>query len=192
MASGYDCTSVTKVFVVYSLFARFSAAAEFKANTQLDVASASILFSYRNNVNSVKMTRDEITGRYALHSPVDVISGRLIHVLTSDGANHACGDVINAPSSPPSTPEVSGDWLALVQRGECKFDDKMTSAALVGNASGVIVYDHSLDGELVTMDHSGKCHRRRVGLYYFCYYRLSTRLFCSSRVVAAPVLLMYM
>ena len=171
MASGYCCTAVTELFVVYSLFAPFSAATDFRANTQLDVASASILFSYRNNVNSVKMTRDEITGRYALHSPVDVISGRLIHVLTSDGANHACGDVINAPSSPPpsSSPEVSGDWLALVQRGECKFGAKMTSAALVSNASGVIVYDHSFDGELVTMDHSGKSVANDVWAFSYCF-----------------------
>ena len=126
------------------------AAAQYKANTKFKVATASVFYTYRE-VNTIKERTVEVTGRYALGSPVYLVSGHLVHVQTSDGANNGCHDVINVPGA---VTEVGGDWLALVQRGECRFAEKMLRA-VVGNASAVIVYD-SVDGDLVTMEHSGQ------------------------------------
>jgi hypothetical protein len=33
-------------------------------------------------------------------------------------------------------------WIALVERGSCKFNDKIHNAAVEMNASAVVIYDH--------------------------------------------------
>lgn len=36
-------------------------------------------------------------------------------------------------------------WIALVRRGRCNFDDKL-EAAVLNNASGLVVYNNKEDG----------------------------------------------
>ena len=49
---------------------------------------------------------------------------------------------------------VSDPWVALIQRGECNFETKMSNAVKFG-AKGVVVY--TLDKPMVVMTH-GKPH----------------------------------
>lgn len=88
-------------------------------------------------------------GRYATTSPVHPISGRIIHVQGEDGTNHGCTIPVNNP--PNGKP-----WVALIQRGECKFREKIINSAVFNNATAVVIYNHLDEDKLITMTHQSK------------------------------------
>lgn len=70
----------------------------------------------------------------------------LVHVKAAINrtVNTGCHASDNAPSDQP--------WIALVQRGDCKFDVKVYTAAR-SNASAVVVYNFKDEDEILVMAH---------------------------------------
>jgi len=117
---------------------------------ELPVSTANLDVWYRDRVSG-RRTRDRVTGRYAVASPITPEYGRLVHVRTEDGRNHGCQPLVNAPDA------SEGKWIALIQRGNCKFHDKVINAAWIYNASAVVVYNHMEESDLLIMHHFSKC-----------------------------------
>ena len=116
-------------------------------NSTVEIATAHVQVTLRQTTDALKPQEDEIFGRFAFTSPQYTVTGAPVHAQTHDGANHACTDVMNAPGN-------GSAWIAVVERGGCPFDTKLTSAK-IANASAVIVYDND-DGFLVTMETTGE------------------------------------
>lgn len=122
-----------------------------EVGNQLNVISALIRYSYFDPDTGEHLHEQGEYGRYASSSPVNPVSGLVVHVRSKDGANHGCDAA--PPHNQPSTPE---DWVALVQRGTCSFSTKIENSAVVGNASAVIIYNNVEVDYLITMDHKSK------------------------------------
>ena len=114
--------------------------------------SANIAITYKDPTNGNSRLETAEMGRYGWKSPCESEWGSVVHVRTAaEGANHGCTPLNNVPSK--------GRWIALVQRGECKFHDKIVTAAVVHNASAVVVYNNVISEPNfgpITMDHDGK------------------------------------
>lgn len=78
------------------------------------------------------------TAKYG-EGPINSVSGPLIHVANEKNkSDHtACSsDIISTRGQIPT----DKGWIALIKRGECKFDDKVAHVYAKG-AIGAIVYD---------------------------------------------------
>lgn len=72
-----------------------------------------------------------------------VIVGMLVHVRTADEGRHGCTDYNHTLPS--------HDWIALIQRGQCMFTQKIRIATKQFNATGVIVYDREANDNIVNI-----------------------------------------
>lgn len=107
----------------------------------LNVNQARVEYSFKYNTsNNFK----NISGFYGMESPILDRYGEVVHVLTIDRTNHGCDSIINAPTN------IS--WIALIRRGDCKFNTKIQNA-VSANASAVIVYSDRNDDGPVMMSH---------------------------------------
>ncbi|ELT91813.1 hypothetical protein CAPTEDRAFT_229288 [Capitella teleta] len=87
----------------------------------------------------------KVDGRYGLASRVEAEQGKVVHLLNELGHNTGCTPPVNIP--------LNGQWIALVQRGGCRFSDKIHNAARLSNASAVVVYNDRDEDDLITMHH---------------------------------------
>ncbi len=110
----------------------------------VDFYHAVVKYSYADQDTGSIRVGDKMDGTYGLGNRPDSEEGQLIHVRTEQGENHGCSLPTNVP------PNIK--WIALIQRGGCKFNYKIYNAAIMYNASAVIVYNHE-DGLLITMQH---------------------------------------
>ena len=92
-------------------------------------------------------TREEESGRYGTDSLKDSEWGWVVHVRTADNKTHGCSAPVNIPKQ---------RWIALIERGSCKFHEKIYNAAIVQNASAVVIYNDKHEQDLLTMEHKGK------------------------------------
>lgn len=81
-------------------------------------------------------------GIYGIHSPMNTASG-WIYKLSSSNL-HGC-KMFNI--------KVDKPWIALVKRGSCRFDEKITNA-YIHNASAIIIYNNE-DSEAPQMNNYG-------------------------------------
>ncbi|KAM9311307.1 E3 ubiquitin-protein ligase RNF130 [Gastrophryne carolinensis] len=90
-------------------------------------------------------------GRYGLSSPVTEVKGIIVTPVTLQGApdRQGCEPHIRFPV-PPNTKH----WIALLQRGNCTFKEKILRAAS-HNATAVVIYNNNSIEEAVTMTHAG-------------------------------------
>ncbi len=112
----------------------------------LNLYSAVINITYTTKTGEYVSTKTEM-GRYGQNSRLDNESGMVVHVRTKDNKTHGC--------SPPENVPAKEKWIALISRGECKFTKKILNAAVIRNASAVIIYNNMEDETLLTMDHKG-------------------------------------
>uniref|UniRef100_A0A8D0KGW8 Ring finger protein 130 n=1 Tax=Salvator merianae TaxID=96440 RepID=A0A8D0KGW8_SALMN len=90
-------------------------------------------------------------GRYGQDSPKVGVKGLLLAPLPINGVPDRLGcDPRTRFQVPPNTKQ----WIALLQRGNCTFRQKILRAAL-HNASAVVIYNNVSGGEPVTMTHLG-------------------------------------
>ncbi|XP_074651941.1 RING finger protein 150-like [Tubulanus polymorphus] len=92
---------------------------------------------------------DSQTGKITYHVRKDGIFGTngkladdygmLVHVRNGNKSD-GC--------TPPSNIPSSGRWIALIERGDCRFHVKINNAAKIANASAVIIYDNVTDHSL--------------------------------------------
>jgi hypothetical protein len=111
----------------------------------LDFYHAVVRYSYIDKTNGEEISGPRIDGTYGLGNKPETEIGRLIHVQTSQGYNNGCRVPVNAPHDTK--------WIALIQRGGCKFNDKVYHNAVIHNATAVIVYNNEADDILITMQH---------------------------------------
>ena len=145
-----DSTVLRLLFLTVLLLSIISSeTAEIKSDSELSISSAQLTYEYRDNKNGLIKQGTTYNGRYARDSILESITGQLIHVQTDDGLNHGCTPILNVPKTKTT-------WIALVQRGLCRFEHKVINTVLLSNASAVIVYNNMVDEPLVTMEHGGK------------------------------------
>jgi len=86
-------------------------------------------------------------GRFGSESRLDSEWGIVVHIRTIDNRTDGCtSPPVNAPSE---------RWIALIERGSCNFQQKIHNAAIVSNASAVVIYNHQDDTDLLRMKHTG-------------------------------------
>ena len=118
------------------------------STAQYDLYSARIVVNYTDPNSGVHVS-NELSGRFGVSSPTETEVGKVVHVLTDEEKNHGCSPAVNAPAS-------GIRWIALIQRGNCKFEHKIATAARKNNASAVVIYNHVDEDILITMNHSGE------------------------------------
>ena len=112
-----------------------------------DSYSAYVNITYKDPVSGQIRTEKNDIGRYGHNSKIDKERGIVVHVKTSDNQTHGCTPPMNVPRE---------KWIALVSRGGCKFTKKILNAAVIKNASAVVIYDHEHNEELLAMEHKGE------------------------------------
>ena len=109
--------------------------------------TAVINITYRSVPSGNDITESGEMGRYGTSSRLEEEYGWVIHVRTANNETHGCSPPINFPLD-------GRRWIALIERGSCKFHKKIENAA-ASNATAVVIYN-SVDADLVTMEHNGK------------------------------------
>ncbi|XP_043925531.1 E3 ubiquitin-protein ligase RNF130 isoform X3 [Protopterus annectens] len=90
-------------------------------------------------------------GRYGLDSPKTDVKGVLVAPVVVHGVTDRQGcDPHTRFNVPPTTKQ----WIALLQRGNCTFREKIIRAAS-HNATAVIIYNNVTNEDAVTMTHPG-------------------------------------
>ncbi|KAK7097394.1 RING finger protein 150-like [Littorina saxatilis] len=95
-------------------------------------------------VSMVKHNSSYYFGIYGKSSLRTAVSGHLVHVRSEENENHGCSDYTH------DLPDH--DWVALVERGQCYFTEKIRVATKQYNASAIIVYDNAPTMTLVSMN----------------------------------------
>ena len=107
--------------------------------------AALINITYVDPASNMELTEENEVGRFAVDH-ADKVDGIVVHVKSQSDGHSGCTAILN------DIPRER--WIALVERGNCKFSDKIRNA-LSKNASAVVVYDQSSEADLVTMEHDG-------------------------------------
>lgn len=106
------------------------------------------LFYFNSSSNSTEMDKCEC-GLYGVHSPAADARG-LVVIPNSTNLQACTWDTEFVASRSP--------WVALIERGNCTFTEKINRAALQG-AEAVVIYNSRSHGNYtVPMAHPGKCY----------------------------------
>lgn len=112
--------------------------------------TAMIRYTYVEPSNDTHIVIEKEMGRYGLTSSNRSEEGLVVHVEEEEtGLNHGCTPYMN------NIPTGRQHWVALVQRGACKFQQKIHQA-LLHNASAIVIYNNVPEDDLLTMLHNGK------------------------------------
>ena len=117
-------------------------------------ASVKITYADPTSTSGATVTEKTKVGIYGSPSNRNSEWGWVFPVRSANGEKDGCQPSVNVPSS---------RWVALIERGTCKFHDKIFNAAVVKNAVAAVVYDNIKgkdDPELLTMEHDGECKPR--------------------------------
>ncbi|KAI0239257.1 hypothetical protein LSAT2_010002 [Lamellibrachia satsuma] len=111
-------------------------------------ASVKITYADPTSTSGATVTEKTKAGIYGSPSNRNSEWGWVFPVRSANGEKDGCQPTVNVPSS---------RWVALIERGTCKFHDKIFNAAVVKNAVAAVVYDNTKgkdDPELLTMEHN--------------------------------------
>lgn len=111
------------------------------------IYSAIVNITYKDPKTGEMLTLEEDSGRYGTGSRKDSEWGWVVHVRTTDNKTHGCTVPVNVPNT---------RWIALIERGACKFHEKIHNAAVIQNASAVVIYNDKDELDLLTMEHKGE------------------------------------
>lgn len=89
--------------------------------------------------------------RYGTESRMDSEWGWVVHARTIDNKTDGCKEIVNVPKV---------RWIALIERGGCKFQEKIYNAAIEKNASAVVVYNHKDESDVISMQHKGNYFKK--------------------------------
>ena len=138
----------TFILIGLFLFTSDAAARAEDSRTTHDTYTAIVNITYKDPVSGqVKTEKDDI-GLYGQNSRIEKEWGWVVHVRTNDNHTHGCTPPVNVPPKER--------WIALISRGSCKFTKKILNAAVMRNASAVVIYNHEDEDKLLTMDHKGE------------------------------------
>lgn len=107
------------------------------------------------------------TAKYG-EGPINSVSGPLIHVVNAKNkSDHtACSSDIIGTRGQSLTDK---GWIALIKRGECKFDDKVAHVYGRG-AIGAIVYDFKEVPSLDKMKIDDKTRKYTIHNFFICLF----------------------
>ena len=110
--------------------------------------TAFLNISYVDTVRKVWHTERTETGRFSGGGAVREATGVAAEIVSSaDGDDKTACD---PPFDRARLPAAGRPWIAIVRRGGCTFNEKISNA-LALNASGVLVYDNEDGGALESM-----------------------------------------
>ncbi|KAH0629828.1 hypothetical protein JD844_012236 [Phrynosoma platyrhinos] len=139
----WTCISSVPILVVFNCYALLASA----DNTNQAYYTALLNVTVLNPDRLAFLIR----GRYGQDSPKKAVTGLLLAPLPINGVVDRLGcDPRTRFQIPPNTKH----WIALLQRGNCTFRQKIMRAALQ-NASAVVIYNNVSGEEPVTMTHQG-------------------------------------
>jgi hypothetical protein len=120
--------------------------AEVTTLAPVEHVEAIIDISYVDHRNHTTITT-HFEGLFGRNSRMVSVNAEVVHVRSKYGEHDGCGHVLewNIPERKP--------WIALVARGECNFQQKITNLYKNYNASAVIVYNNE-DEELFIIQHT--------------------------------------
>ncbi|GFS14408.1 E3 ubiquitin-protein ligase RNF130 [Elysia marginata] len=106
-----------------------------------DYYQADISYSYKDSKKH-KLVTDDIRGKFRSGTqPVKAkISGKLVHITSLSKKDRSKTNHFGCEKYTTKLPSVK--WIALVERGECKFTKKLHMATIDHNASAVVIYDN--------------------------------------------------
>ncbi|ELT95900.1 hypothetical protein CAPTEDRAFT_213196 [Capitella teleta] len=113
--------------------------------TTTSIYTAFLNISYVDPLTKQYRIETEETGRFGTSSRKDPESGFVVHVRTEENDSFGCTPPVNTPAR--------GKWIALIQRGKCKFGEKIKNAAILRNATAVVIYNHDYNDDLIAMQH---------------------------------------
>ncbi|XP_076446578.1 RING finger protein 150-like [Babylonia areolata] len=88
-----------------------------------------------------KVVHETSEGKYGAKSLVEERSGLAVHVRNKQNKTHGCDDYgIKLPKE---------KWIALVERGNCYFTEKIKMATKKYNASAVVIYNNEDEGTTI-------------------------------------------
>ena len=107
--------------------------------------------TFKDPVTGKMTNKKHNDGLYSTNGRFEAEWGVIVHVRTVDNKTHGCTPPVNIPS---------GRWIALIQRGSCPFRNKVHNAAVLKNASAVVVYNNEVtkEGRQLAMQHNGRYH----------------------------------
>ncbi|XP_048885690.1 E3 ubiquitin-protein ligase RNF130 isoform X2 [Brienomyrus brachyistius] len=116
-----------------------------------EVFSATVNATVSDSKGNLKQILSKDDGRYGQNSPRSEARG----IVIAPAAVHG---VVDRQGCDPHTrfivPPKTVHWVALLQRGNCTFKEKILKAAAF-NASAVLIYNNSSKEDTVTMSHEG-------------------------------------
>ena len=110
--------------------------------------TAIVNVTHRDPVTGEIVSYEGEMGIYGTKSRIDSEEGIVVHVRTKENKTDGCSEIVNVPKTKR--------WIALIQRGKCKFHEKIHNAAVEKNASAVVIYNDKVEKDLLTMEHQGK------------------------------------
>ncbi|KAK4887654.1 hypothetical protein RN001_003925 [Aquatica leii] len=127
--------------------------------------SAYLNVTYRDH-NELKWERLEC-GRYGGGYVADV-SGIVVHVSAVDNADDhtGCKLPFESSRSDKQLPLPGIPWIALIKRGNCNFEDKVSNA-FQSHASGVLVYNDRESPDLDKMKLSSESGRNITAVFTY-------------------------
>ena len=114
----------------------------------MTLCTAVLDYNYRHPHTGSLISKSGILARYGASSKCVSEQGLMVHMEDRQGTNHGC--------EPHNSVIPHRQWIALVKRGHCKFDQKIYQAAIANNASAVVVYNNKDEGDLPLMYHMGQ------------------------------------
>ena len=87
---------------------------------------------YETHQDNVANNRP-IVGYCGYGSLIDNRKGIVVHVRSANNKTDGCSPIVNVP-------RTGEPWIALIQRGDCTFQTKITNAAIINNASVLLLH----------------------------------------------------
>ncbi|XP_044310181.1 E3 ubiquitin-protein ligase RNF130 [Varanus komodoensis] len=143
----WNCLSSVPILVLFNCYALLASADNTNQAYYTALINVTVLNPDRSTPTLLILER----GRYGQDSPKVAVKGLLLAPLPINGVADRLGcDPRTRFQVPPNTKQ----WIALLQRGNCTFRQKILRAAL-HNASAVVIYNNVSGEEAVTMTHQG-------------------------------------
>ncbi|XP_077182724.1 E3 ubiquitin-protein ligase RNF130 isoform X2 [Paroedura picta] len=145
--SSWNCLPAVPILVLFNCYTVLASA----DNTNQAPYSALVNVTVWNTERSTPILLRLDRGRYGQNSPKVAVKGLLVVPLPINGVADRLGcDSRTRFQVPPNTKQ----WIALLQRGNCTFKEKILRAASQ-NASAVVIYNNISGDDPVTMTHQG-------------------------------------
>lgn len=121
------------VTVLFSLAFSTASATSSSDSTVNEYFTAKVNMTYFSQKEEKFVSESKQMGHYVKYGKLGPETAKVIHVMTKKNKSDGCTDLVNAP--------VNEKWIALIERGDCKFSEKLKIAQKF-NACAVVFYNN--------------------------------------------------